>query len=206
VLALGVAAASLLGPLGFDLMHYRTSETTLNQLLGSDAAALFVVAPLTLAAAVLVARRHPVGPLLALGVGVYALYTCTQIIIGQDTVGDYGYALPAPRLPSWLRSLLPDQCLGHRRGPSDGSDRGCLRLTPTCRGCGKRSFSGWLLITMMILAIVTRFGSARAFRWRPGHLVSFGLPHPISRGTLRRGQAGRAPKVAARMISWTILW
>jgi hypothetical protein len=84
VLALGGAAASLLGPLGFDLMHYRTSATTQNQLLGSDAAALFVVGPLTLATAVLVARRHPVGPLLALGVGVYALYTYTQIIIGQE--------------------------------------------------------------------------------------------------------------------------
>jgi hypothetical protein len=83
-LGLGVAASSLLGPLGLGLMRYRTSETTLNQLLGSDAAALFIVAPLTLVAAVLVARSHPVGPLLALGVGVYALYTYPQIIIGQE--------------------------------------------------------------------------------------------------------------------------
>ena len=43
-----------------------------------------MVAPLTLAAAALTARRHPLGPLLVLGVGVYALYTCAQIIIGQE--------------------------------------------------------------------------------------------------------------------------
>lgn len=56
-------------------MRYRTSPTTLNQLLGSDAAALFVIAPLTLATAVFALRAHPVAPLLALGIGVFALYT-----------------------------------------------------------------------------------------------------------------------------------
>jgi hypothetical protein len=40
---------------------------------------------------------------------------------------------------------------------SGGSDRGCLRLTPRCSGCGEKiiSLPGLLLITMMILAIVT---------------------------------------------------
>ena len=84
VLAVGIATTSVLGPVGLGLMRYRTSPTTLNQLLGSDAASLFVVAPLTLVAAGLTARRHPVGPLLALGVGVYALYIYAQIIIGQE--------------------------------------------------------------------------------------------------------------------------
>lgn len=84
VLAVGIATTSVLGPVGLGLMRYRTSQTTLNQLLGSDAASLFVVAPLTLVAAVLTACRHAVGPLLALGVGVYALYTYAQIIIGQE--------------------------------------------------------------------------------------------------------------------------
>ena len=84
VLAVGIATTSVLGPVGLGLMRYRTSPTTLNQLLGSDAASLFVVAPLTLVAAGLTARRHPVGPLLALGVGVYALYIYAQIVIGQE--------------------------------------------------------------------------------------------------------------------------
>ena len=68
-LALGVAANSILGPVGLGLMRYRTSATTLNQLLGSDAAALFVVVPITVAAAVLAFRRHPVAPLVAVGIG-----------------------------------------------------------------------------------------------------------------------------------------
>jgi hypothetical protein len=83
-LALGVAANSILGPVGLGLMRYRTSATTLNQLLGSDAAALFVVVPITVAAAVLAFRRHPVAPLVAVGIGVYALYTYAQVIIGQE--------------------------------------------------------------------------------------------------------------------------
>lgn len=83
-LGLGIAVSSMLGDLGFGLMRYRTSPTTLNQLLGSDAAALFVIAPLTLVTAVLAAREHPVAPLLALGIGAYALYTYAQVIIGQE--------------------------------------------------------------------------------------------------------------------------
>ncbi len=83
-LGAGMALTSLLGPLGLGLMRYRTSPTTLNQLLGSDAAALYVIAPLAVVAAVLVLRRHPAGALLASGVGVFALYTYAQVIIGQE--------------------------------------------------------------------------------------------------------------------------
>ncbi|GGM21306.1 hypothetical protein GCM10011608_02470 [Micromonospora sonchi] len=79
-----IAAAALVGPLGLGLMRYRTSDTTLNQLLGSDAAALFVVAPLAIVAALLAVRRHPVAPLLATGIGGYAVYTYAQVIIGQE--------------------------------------------------------------------------------------------------------------------------
>jgi hypothetical protein len=84
VLALGIATSSLLGPLVLGLMRYRTSPMTANQLLGSDAASLFVIAPLTLVAAFLAARRNPMAPQLALGIGVFAVYTYAQIIIGQE--------------------------------------------------------------------------------------------------------------------------
>jgi len=84
VLGVLIAATSVAGPLLWGVMRYRTSPTTLNQLLGSDAAALFVVAPLAVLSAVLVGRRHPAGALLASGVGVFALYTYTQVIVGQE--------------------------------------------------------------------------------------------------------------------------
>lgn len=83
-LGAAIAVTSLLGPLVLGLMRYRTSPTTLNQLLGSDAAALVVVAPLAVVAAVLVTRRPAAGALLAGGVGVFALYTYAQIVIGQE--------------------------------------------------------------------------------------------------------------------------
>lgn len=83
-LAIGAATTSVLGPLGLNLMVYRTSPTTLNQLLGSDAAMLFVGAPMVLIAAELVRRGHPAAPFLTMGVSVYVLYTYAQVIIGQE--------------------------------------------------------------------------------------------------------------------------
>lgn len=83
-LGAGIALTSVLGPLVLGLMRYRTSPTTLNQLLGSDAAALFVIAPLAVVAAVLLFRRPTAGVLLASGISVFALYTYAQVVIGQE--------------------------------------------------------------------------------------------------------------------------
>lgn len=83
-LGAGMAVTSLMGPLVFGFMQYRTSETTLNQLVGSDAAALFVAFPASVLAAVLVLRGHAAGPLLGSGIGVYAIYTYAQVVIGQE--------------------------------------------------------------------------------------------------------------------------
>jgi len=93
----GLASAPLLGPLALDVMQYRTSPTTLNQLLGSDAAALFVMAPLCLVAAFLVARGNQAGPPLAAGIGVYAVYTYAQVIVGQEYL----------RLPGNVENFFP---------------------------------------------------------------------------------------------------
>jgi hypothetical protein len=84
LLAAGMAAVSVLGPVGLDVLQHRTSDTTLNQLRGGDAAALLVVAPLTVVAAVLARRRHPAAPLLATGIGAFAVYTYAQVVIGQE--------------------------------------------------------------------------------------------------------------------------
>jgi hypothetical protein len=83
-LALGMASASLLGPLVLGWMRYRTSPTTLNQLEGGDLAALVFVAPLTLVAALLAFRGHRAAPVLASGIGVFAVYTYAQVVIGQE--------------------------------------------------------------------------------------------------------------------------
>jgi hypothetical protein len=85
-IALGVVVATtaLLGPWGVGVIHYRTSATTLNQIIGADAAAFIVVAPLAVVAGVLVLRHHPVGPVLALAPSVFVVYTYTQLIVGQE--------------------------------------------------------------------------------------------------------------------------
>lgn len=97
LLALGMAVGALLGPIGIGAMTYRTSPTSLNQLRGSDAATLFLIAPLALAAAALARRRHPAAPLLATGIGAYALYTYAQIVIGQEYL----------RLPGNVEKFFP---------------------------------------------------------------------------------------------------
>jgi hypothetical protein len=97
LLALGMAAASLLGPVGVGAMTYRTSPTSLNQLRGSDAATLFLLAPLTLGAAALAWRRHSAAPLLGAGIGAYALYTYTQVVVGQEYL----------RLPGNVEKFFP---------------------------------------------------------------------------------------------------
>ena len=83
-LGLGLLSAPLLGPLVLGVMEYRTSPTTLHQLLGSDAAALLVVAPLCFLAALLVAHGRFAGPPLAAGIGGYAVYTYFQVVVGQE--------------------------------------------------------------------------------------------------------------------------
>lgn len=83
-LGVGMAASSILGPLGFGLMQYRTSVTTANQLMGTDLAALFVVFPATIIAAALTFRGHMAGPALGSGIGVFAVYTYAQVVIGQE--------------------------------------------------------------------------------------------------------------------------
>src|SRR3954464_3100837 len=84
LLALTMGASAVLGPLVLGLLQYRTSPTTLNQLEGSDAAVLFVVAPATLLTALLAVRRCPAALPASAGLGVFAVYTYAQVIVGQE--------------------------------------------------------------------------------------------------------------------------
>jgi hypothetical protein len=84
ILGVGIAVNAVLGPLVTDVIRYRTSPTTLNQLMGGDVAALFVVGPMCMFAAVLALRRHPAAPVLALGPAAFAIYTLPQLVIGQE--------------------------------------------------------------------------------------------------------------------------
>lgn len=87
LLAVGLATNSILGPFALDVIDYRYSDSMVNQGIGLDAVALFGAAPIALAAAGLVARRHPIGPVLAFIPGTFAAYMAPQYIVGPDYLG-----------------------------------------------------------------------------------------------------------------------
>jgi hypothetical protein len=62
LLGAAVAVVAVLGPLVFDVLRYRTSATSMNQIIGGDAAALLVVAPVSVVVEVLAIRGHPAAP------------------------------------------------------------------------------------------------------------------------------------------------
>lgn len=84
VLAGGISTTAVLGPLVLELLEYRTSELAMNQIEGGDLAALVVVVPTCLAVAALARAAHPAAPVLALAPGSFAVYTYSQLIMGNE--------------------------------------------------------------------------------------------------------------------------
>lgn len=84
LLGLGAVAVAMLGPLVTGVIRYHVSAEAATQIVGGDAAALALVAPVSVAAGILVMRRRPAGPVLALGPAVYALYTYPQLALSVD--------------------------------------------------------------------------------------------------------------------------
>jgi hypothetical protein len=97
VLGVAVALAAVLGPLVLGVLVYRTSPTTLHQIVGGDAAALCVVAPASIAVGVLAMRRNAAAPVLALAPAVFALYTYAQLMVGNEYL----------RLPGNVEAFFP---------------------------------------------------------------------------------------------------
>jgi hypothetical protein len=97
LLGAAIAVVAVLGPLVFDLLRYRTSATSMNQIIGGDAAVLMVVAPVSIAVGVLAIRRHPAAPVLALAPSIFVVYTYTQLIVGNEYL----------RLPGNVEQFFP---------------------------------------------------------------------------------------------------
>jgi hypothetical protein len=66
------------------VIHFHTSASGLNQIRGGDLAALIVVAPACLAVAWLAWSGHRAAPELALAPGMFAMYTYSQLILGNE--------------------------------------------------------------------------------------------------------------------------
>jgi hypothetical protein len=83
-LGLVIAFAAALGPFVAGMIRYHTSDTALNQIVGGDAAALLIIAPACFVIGVLALRGNPAAAPLALAPSVYAGYTYTQLIVGEE--------------------------------------------------------------------------------------------------------------------------
>jgi hypothetical protein len=79
-----VVTSSVLGPLVLDVLHYRTSASGLDQIRGSDLAALAVMAPLCVWVGKLARDGHPAAPLLALAPAGFSVYIWSQLLLGSE--------------------------------------------------------------------------------------------------------------------------
>ncbi len=84
LLAALIAGYVLLGPLFLGVLRFRTSASGLNQVRGGDLAALCVVVPSSLVIALLARRGHPAAPFLGLAPATFAMYTYSQLILGNE--------------------------------------------------------------------------------------------------------------------------
>ncbi len=83
-LGAGIAVSSVLGPLVLDMIKFRTSTAIENQFIGGEIVSLAIVAPVAITAGVLWLRGHRLAPPLALGPAIYAVYTYTTAVLGQE--------------------------------------------------------------------------------------------------------------------------
>lgn len=94
VLACGLVANAVIGPLVFDLVDYPFSETVRNQGIGLEIVTVALVAPWSVVAAGLIWRnRMPYAPVLAVAPGGYTAYMMVQYIVGPNYVV-YPHVLP----------------------------------------------------------------------------------------------------------------
>jgi hypothetical protein len=84
VLGALIVGHAVLGPLVLDVLEYRTSASGLNQIRGVDLAAVAIVAPLAVVVGRLAWRGHRAAPVLALGPAIFAMYTYSQLILGNE--------------------------------------------------------------------------------------------------------------------------
>ena len=85
-LSAGLVANSLLGPVATGVIEYAIPAGGVieSQLIALDIFSLAVVAPLSLALAILARRGHRMAPVMALGPGLYAAYMFAQYILGPE--------------------------------------------------------------------------------------------------------------------------
>lgn len=210
LLAIGLAVNSILGPLALHVIEYHYTDTLINQGIGLDAVALFAATPLAIIAALLVARGHPAGPVLAFSPATFAAYMAPQYIVGPDYL-----ALPgnkerfflfhiiifivgiATAIAAWRTidrsQLRPDTDRSDRRSRPHGEEATSQRGPAATRDSA--AAAAWSAQSSS--PVLARFDSPIRV---PMHLyraaISLRAPQfrRVSRGFRRRGGTGGAPR------------
>jgi hypothetical protein len=86
LLAIGIAANSILGPFVSGVVTYPFSESVRNMTIGLDAVSLILVAPIGVLAARYVYLGKQAGFIAALSLSAYAMYTFVQLIMGPQYI------------------------------------------------------------------------------------------------------------------------
>lgn len=153
-LGIGLAANSILGPFGLDVVDYHFSTTLINQGIGLDIVALFAVAPVAVIAGVLVLRGSPAGPVVGFIPATFATYMMPQYVVGPEYLD-----LPGNNEQFFLLHLglfvLAIACLV---GAWNSVDRASLR--PASRTSDHRR--SWVLFGVAAFILIGR--------WMPGIL------------------------------------
>jgi len=86
LLAVGIAANSIVGPFISGIVTYPFSDSVRYMTIGLDAVSLILVVPVSVLAAVYVYRGQRIGYIAALAPSTYALYSFVQLILGPQYI------------------------------------------------------------------------------------------------------------------------
>jgi hypothetical protein len=86
LLAVGIAANSILGPFVSGVVTYPFSESVKNMTIGLDTVSLVIVAPIGVLATSYIYRGKQIGFIAALSISAYTMYTFVQFIMGPQYI------------------------------------------------------------------------------------------------------------------------
>ncbi len=146
-LALGllICGYAVLGPLVLGEIRFATSASGLNQIQGGDLAALCIVAPSCFAVAWLAWRNHPAATTLGLAPAMFAMYTYSQLILGNE------YTYRPGNVERYFPLLLAIFILAAALAILCWTSPQCQELPPLSRRLERGS--GILLITIAVLVV-----------------------------------------------------
>ena len=167
LLAAGLVANALVGPLLLDSIHYHGTDLLRDRFAGADAIGVVLAAPMAAMSAAFLARRRPAGPVIALAPATFTAHVMAVRVFAPDYTGALGnnqYMAPA-QLALFVLAVVVGVGAWHSIGAT--------RLAPNVRSADRtRAY------VMIAIAVVAGVGG-----WLPGLLSALHSP-PTAAGYL----------------------